>query len=182
MLEITVPATEVFDEKNELFVEVKECTLHLEHSLLSVSKWESKWHKPFIKRKGDPSHTSEEMLDYIRCMTLNKNVDPMVYSVMTNDNLRDITAYIEDPMTATTVIDVKGAPLRREIVTSELIYYWMITFGIPIECEKWHINRLIMLIRVCSAKTNPSKMSQRAIMAQNRQINEARKKALGTKG
>lgn len=182
MLEITVPYSEVFDEATGCFIEIEEATLHLEHSLLSVSKWEAKWHKPFIKRKDEPPHSKEEILDYIRCMTLTKNVDPLVYTVLTNNNIQDITKYIENPMTATTVRDIPGAPFRREVVTSELIYYWMITLGIPIECEKWHINRLIMLIKVCSAKMNPSKMSPQAIMTQNRQINEARKKALGTKG
>lgn len=182
MLEIVVPKSEVFDEQSECFIDISECTLRLEHSLLSVSKWEARWHKPFITSKKDEKRTNDEMLDYIRCMTLNSNVRPETYLCLTPANLLAINNYIENPMTATTVRDIPGSPMRREIITSELIYYWMVTLGIPFECEKWHINRLIMLIKVCSAKNNPKKMSHKAIMAQNRQLNEARKKALGTKG
>lgn len=182
MLEITVPASEVYDEANEAFIFTETCNLQLEHSLISISKWESHWHKPFITKSKDERHTNEELLDYIRCMTLNRNVDPNVYLVLTPANLKAIEGYMNDPMTATTVCDIPGSPMRREIVTSELIYYWMVSFNIPVEFEKWHINRLIMLIKVCSAKNNPQKMSNKAILAQNRRINEARKKALGTKG
>lgn len=182
MLEITVPAAEVFDESTESFVETYECVLHLEHSLLSISKWESRWHKPFITPPKDNPHTNEEILDYIRCMTLTRNVDPNVYLVLTQANIFAVEQYMNDPMTATTVRDIPGSPMRREIITSELIYYWMVNFNIPVEFEKWHINRLIMLIKVCSAKNNPQKMSPKAVMAQNRQLNEARKRALGTKG
>lgn len=182
MLEIVVPKTEMFDEISECFIEIPECTLRLEHSLLSISKWESRWHKPFIVRSKEDRHTNDEMLDYIRCMSLDKNVPPEVFLNLTPTNLLAINNYIDNPMTATTVNDGPGSPMRREIITSELIYYWMVALGIPFECEKWHVNRLIMLIKVCSAKNNPKKMSQKAIMAQNRQLNEARKKALGTKG
>lgn len=182
MLEIVVPKTEMFDEISECFIETPEYTLRLEHSLLSISKWESRWHKPFIVRSKDDRHTNDEMLDYIRCMSLDKNVPPEVFLNLTPTNLLAINNYIDNPMTATTVKDIPGSPMRREIITSELIYYWMVALGIPFECEKWHVNRLIMLIKVCSAKNNPKKMSQKAIMAQNRQLNEARKKALGTKG
>ena len=182
MLEITVPASEVYDEVHESFIFTETCKLQLEHSLISISKWESRWHKPFITSSKEDRHTNEELLDYIRCMTLNRNVDPNVYLVLTPSNLKAIEAYMNDPMTATTVRDIPGSPMRREIVTSELIYYWMVSFNIPVEFEKWHINRLIMLIKVCSAKNNPQKMSNKAILAQNRRINEARKKALGTKG
>lgn len=182
MLEIVVPSSEVFDENTQCFLETNETTLQLEHSLLSISKWESRWHKPFIVKDKKTKRTSEEMLDYIRCMTLNRHVDPTVYLVLTPMNIKSIEQYMNDPMTATTVADIPGAPMRNEIITSELIYYWMIALSIPVEFEKWHINRLIMLIKVCSAKNNPKKMSSQAIMSQNRQLNEARKKALGTRG
>lgn len=182
MLRIIIPETEVYDEVKGEFSYVREQTLCLEHSLLSISKWESKWHTPFIVRSKKESHTNEQMLDYIRCMTINKEVDPLVYASLTPKNLAEINAYISDPMTATTVKDGPGAPFRGEIVTSELIYYWMVSLNIPIECEKWHINRLIMLIKVCAAKNNPKKMSNRAILSQNRALNEARKKAYGTRG
>lgn len=182
MLEIKVPKTEFFDEAAESFIQIPECTIHLEHSLLSLSKWESKWHKPFISNSKKNPHSQEELLDYIRCMTLEKNVRPEVFLALSSDNIATINSYIEDPMTATTISNSSRSSINREIITSELIYYWMISLGIPFECEKWHINRLITLIRVCSAKNNPKKMSNRAILAQNRALNEARKKALGTKG
>lgn len=182
MLKITVPANEVFDEISQCFITVTETELHLEHSLLSISKWESKWHRPFISSDSNDKKNNEEQLDYIRCMTINKNIDDNIYFCLSPDNITAINEYINDSMTATTVKDIPGSPLRREIITSELIYFWMINYGIPFDCEKWHINRLIMLIKVCAAKTNPKKMAPRDIMAQNRRLNEARKKALGTKG
>lgn len=182
MLKIVVPESEMYDEVNQCFIYTSETELHLEHSLLSISKWESKWHEPFISTTKTDNKTEEQRVDYIRCMTLNKNVDPAIYSCLSNSNIVDINAYIDNPMTATTVRDMPGTPLRREIITSEVIYFWMVNYGIPFECEKWHINRLIMLIKVCAAKNNPQKMSTRAIMAENRKLNEARKKALGTKG
>ena len=183
MIQITIPETEMFDEETETFLTIPEKKLTLEHSLLSISKWESKWHVPFIiSNKNDPPHTNEQMIDYIRCMTIEKNVDQNVYLALTAENMLEINEYISNSMTATTVKEGPSSPFRREVITSELIYYWMVVFNIPIECEKWHINRLIMLIKVCAAKNNPKKMSNRAILSQNHRLNEARKKALGTRG
>lgn len=182
MLEVTVPKSEMFDENTGCFISIEKTILHLEHSLLSISKWESKWHRPFIEVGSKDSKSQEEQLDYIRCMTIDKNIDPNVYFGLTIQNKLDINTYINDPMTATTVRDLPGSPLRKEIITSEVIYFWMLNYGIPFECEKWHINRLIMLIKVCNAKSNPQKMSTKEIMDQNRKINEARKKALRTRG
>lgn len=181
MLEIVVPKSEAYDEVNNIFISVRETVLHLEHSLLSISKWESKWHEPFLSPKKE-GHTTEQLLDYIKCMTLTRNVDPYIYNALTRKNLEQINAYINDPMTATTITDHGNKAPKREIITSELIYYWMVNYNIPFECEKWHINRLIMLIRVCSAKANPSKMSPKAILAQNRKLNAARRRALGSRG
>ena len=182
MLEIVVPGSqEMWDESRQEFVygDGKDVTLCPEHSLISISKWEAKWQIPFI----DSEKTDEQILDYIRCMTLNKSVDPTVYDRLTLDNIRTINRYISSPMTATTVKDPKGSRKTAEKVTSELIYYWMITFNIPVEFEKWHINRLIMLIRVCSAKAEPAKkMSRSEIMAQNRALNAARRAKHHTKG
>jgi len=184
MLQIVVPKQELFDESNDTFVQIPETQLKLEHSLLSISKWESKWCKPFLKVNDDDKLTSIEFLDYIRCMTLNANsISKDVYNALTYDNLNVIKNYMNSPMTASTVRDSRSAnPYKREVVTSELIYYWMIAYQIPFECEKWHINRLIMLIKICNAKNNPTKMSKRDIYAQNRQLNAARRKALHTKG
>lgn len=181
MLQITIPATEQYDELHGEFIHTKEQTLQLEHSLVSLSKWERKWHKPFLNTK---EKTLEETIDYIKCMTLNKNVPDEVYSCLTQKNVDDINAYIEDPMTATTFSEDKNGPKSREIITAELIYYWMISLQIPVdECQKWHINSLLTLIRVCNIKSQPpKKMGKRETMSRNAALNAARKKQLNTKG
>lgn len=181
MLSITIPATEQFDEIRGEFVYTKGQTLQLEHSLVSLSKWESKWHKSFINTK---EKTNEETIDYIKCMTLNKNVPDEVYTCLTQQNVNDINRYIEDPMTATTFSEDKNATKSREIITSELIYYWMITHNIPVvECQKWHINRLLTLIRICNIKSQPpKKMGRKELMSRNAALNAARKKQLNSKG
>lgn len=180
MLQITIPAVEQWDEVNEQFISTKEQTLQLEHSLVSLSKWESKWCKAFLSKQ---EKTYEETIDYIKCMTLTQNVKPEVYRNLTKDNFYQINKYIEAPMTATFFSDNKGGKGSREIVTSELIYYWMIALNIPFECQKWHLNRLLTLIKVCNIKnTPPKKMSRREIMNRNAALNEARRRQLNTKG
>ena len=180
MLHITVPAREFYDESTEEFIEIKEQTLTMEHSLISISKWEAKWKKPYLSRE---EKTREEVLDYLRCMTIGKEPDPSVYRALTKENIQDISDYINDSMTATTFKDV-GPKGNREIITSEIIYYWMIAQNIPTEYEKWHLNRLITLIKVCSIKNNPNqkKMSRSEIARQNHAINAARRKKYGTRG
>ena len=178
MLPIVVKGRELFDERTETFIETKDTTLHLEHSLMSLAKWESKWHKPFLDEKTEK--TNEEMKDYIRCMTITQNVDPMVYESLTQKNIKEIRDDIDDPMTATWFNDKKPTQGRKKPVTAELIYYWMITLEIPFECEKWHLNRLLTLIRVCNIEGSPkSKMSKTDIMKQNAMLNAQRKKARG---
>lgn len=180
MLKIIVPATEYFDEINEVFINKKEQTLQLEHSLVSLSKWESKWNKAFL---GKQEKTDEEILDYVRCMTLTQNVDPEVYSRLSAENYAAINAYIEAPMTATCFFDEKKGQRSKETVTSELIYYWMISYNIPVEFQKWHLNRLLTLIRVCNVKnTPPKKRSQREIMKRQAAINAANRKRFNSKG
>ena len=181
MLEITIPATELWDERNEEFITTKEQTLRLEHSLVSLSKWESKWCKPFLSKANK---TDEEMLDYVRCMTLTQNVPDEVYRCLTDDNIRKIYEYIDAPMTATWFNDDKTKKgTSREQTTSELIYYSMIALNIPFECQKWHLNRLLTLIRVCNIKNQPpKKMSKRDIMSRNAALNAARRNQLHTKG
>lgn len=180
MLQITIPAREMWDERNNEFVYTNEQTLQLEHSLISLSKWESKWNKPFLSKE---SKTYEETLDYVKCMTLTQKVSPEIYANLTDENMRDIQRYIEAPMTATTFSEEKNTKGNREIVTSELIYYWMITLGIPLECEKWHLNRLLTLVRVCNIKNSPpKKMGKNAIMSRNASLNAARRKRLNSKG
>ncbi len=180
MLRITIPAVEEWDELAQEFVTTKEQTLCLEHSLVSLSKWESKWCKPFLSKQ---EKTYEETIDYIKYMTLTPNVDPEVYRVLTNDNIAEINKYIEAPMTATTFSRDRNSKSGQEIVTSELIYYWMIALNIPFECQKWHLNRLLTLIKVCNIKnTPPKKMSRRDILSRNAAINAARRNQLNSKG
>lgn len=180
-LTIKIPAKELYDEKSGSFLKVKETNLTLEHSLVSISKWESKWHVPFLS--SNDKKTLEQSIDYIRCMTISQNVDPKVYLALTTENFKEINAYIEDPMTATTVSDRGNKKWSKEIITSELIYYWMIANEVPMKCEKWHLNRLLMLIRVCSVKNQPEKkMSKGEIMKRNHALNAARRKASGSKG
>ena len=179
MLQITIPAGEQYDERSQEFIKTNGCTLQLEHSLVSLSKWESKWCKPFLSSEK----TDEEFLDYIKCMTVSSNVSNDVYNRLTLENFREISDYINAPMTATTFGKDDKGPMNREVITSELIYYWMIALNIPFECQKWHIKRLITLIRVCEIKnTPPKKHSKREIMSRNAALNAARRKQFNSKG
>jgi len=179
MLKITIPSIELWDESKQEFIYTKECTLHLEHSLISLSKWESKWCKPFLTKENK---TPEEILDYIKCMTLTQSSDD-IYEHLSQENINDIVRYIEAPMTATTFRKVPEGKRNSEQITSELIYYWMIALNIPFECQKWHLNRLLTLIQVCNIKNQPpKKMSRREILAQNAKINELNRKRFNSKG
>lgn len=180
MLRITIPSAELWDGQKQEFVYTKEQTLQLEHSLVSLSKWESKWCKPFLT---NGTKTVEETIDYVRCMTLTQNVDPEVYRYLTNENIEQINRYIEAPMTATWFADDPNAKPNREVITAELIYYWMIALQIPFECQKWHLNKLFTLIRVCNVKNQPpKKMSKRDIMSRNAALNAARRKKFNSNG
>ena len=180
MLQIKVEATELWDELNQQFINVKEQTLRLEHSLTSLSKWESKWCKSFFDKEDK---TDEQIIDYIKCMTLDRNVDPNAYRCLSDKNVMTIRDYIEAPMTATTFSDNKKG-MSRDVITSELIYYWMIALNIPFDpCQKWHLNRLITLIRVCEIKNQPAKkMSKQEIIARNAALNAERRQKFNTKG
>jgi hypothetical protein len=180
MLKIIIPGTEFYNERKEEFVYTKPTALTLEHSLLSLSKWESKWRKPFL---GSDNKTIDECIDYVRCMTQEDGIDPLIYQNLSEALFKQINDYIEAPMTATTIRETFGRKGSRQIITNELIYYWMTALAIPFECEKWHLNRLLMLIRVCNEKNAPQKkMSKRDIYSQNRALNAARKSKLGTHG
>lgn len=180
MLQIVIPSLEQWDEEKQEFVYTKGQTLQLEHSLVSLSKWESKWCKAFLSKR---QKTFEETIDYVKCMTLTQNVDPNVYTCLTNNNIAQINKYIEAPMTATYFSEEKKGSGGGEQVTAELIYYWMIALNIPFECQKWHLNRLLTLIRVCSIKNKPPKrMSKRELMRRNSALNAARKKQFNTRG
>lgn len=179
MLTITIPARELYDEKSQTFFNTKEQTLRLEHSLVSISKWESKWRKAFLKKD---EKTNEEIIDYIKCMTITQNVDPNVYNFLTRSNINEIIEYIDNPMTATTFANNENNN-SREVITSELIYYWMISFNIPMECQRWHLNRLLTLIRVCSIKnTPPKKMNKREVANRYAKLNAARRNKMNSKG
>lgn len=178
MLNITItPPDDIWNEKTQEFMYFKPITIQLEHSLVSISKWESKWEKPYIGSEK----TKEEILDYIRCMTITQNVKPIYYTFISKENSDDIAAYINAPMTATTFTN-RGKK-SKEIVTSEKIYYWMFTFNIPMECRKWHLNRLMTLIRICSIENSPKKnMSQREVLQLYKEANDRRRKALNSRG
>lgn len=179
MYKLNIPSSEYFDERTNRFVTVKGQEIQLEHSLVSVSKWESKWKKPFL---GKDVKTVEETIDYIRCMTITQNVNPDVYKNLSNENILEVNRYIDDPMTATTFKN-NGRKASHQILTSEIIYYWMISLAIPMECQKWHLNRLLTLIRVCDEKNTPGrKKSRQEIIAENRALNQMRKARSGTRG
>lgn len=183
MLPISVPISpEGWDEVKEEFVESKTITLELEHSLVSISKWESKWHKAFLT---DKPKTAEETMDYIKCMTLNDDVDEDIYNHLTQDNIDKINKYIQAPMTATVIPDKpRNGPGSKDVATSELIYYWMITNNIPFECENWHLNRLMTLIKVCGVKNAPpGKGRSKGELARNyAAINKANRARFNSKG
>ena len=183
MLQIDIPEIELFDSEKQEFTYIKAQRLQLEHSLLSLSKWESKWCKPFLSTE---QKTTEQTIDYIRCMTIGQPPSQDVYNLIAynEDTIKQIKSYIDAPMTATWFNEKEGKKkASKEIVTAELIYYWMVALQIPFECEKWHLNKLLTLIKVCNIKNTPSKkMSKKDIYSRNKALNEARRMKYGTKG
>lgn len=178
MLKIHVDATKLFDEDTETFIDIKECNLRLEHSLISLRKWEQKYHKPFLT---EDAKTEEESLYYYECMCLDSNVDPNIFKGLSSRNIKDIWAYIEDSSTATwfsTRQKKDGVKPKKEVITAEIIYYWMIELNIPPEYEKWHLNQLMTLIRVINikqaAKTKNGKMSKRETLDYYNRLNRSR--------
>lgn len=178
---IELQGREFYDERTNEFFEIPGCKFKIEHSLVSLYKWESKWKVPFLHTQM----TREQKIDYVRCMTITQNVNPMCYRLITDSILEDIDKYINESQTATT-INHNGPkkPGKKEIVTAEIIYYWMASYQIPFECEKWHLSKLLTLIEVCSIKndTHSKKMSKSDILRQNSKINAARRAAHHTKG
>ena len=180
MLQLKFQDTECWDERNEKFISVKGQAIQLEHSLVSISKWESKWKKPFLSREA---RTREETIDYIRCMTITQNVNPILYELLTVEQIKQVNNYIDDPMSATTISKQEGKGGSNRVITSEEIYYAMVAYQIPFECQKWHFNRLMMLIRVCDERNKPKKkMRKGEIAKRNHSLNAARRARLGTKG
>lgn len=195
MLEIIVKDKEdVLDPETRTFSTIKGAKLCLEHSLISISKWEAKYHKPFLEMGKEI--TPEQLIYYIKCMTITQCIRDEVYTILSEENIQEIQDYISDPMTATWFNDnaieskTKGKTSGKQIVTSELIYYWMIAQNIPMECEKWHLNRLMTLIKVCSIKNEEAnnggkksnKMSRSELAARNSALNAQRRAKMHTKG
>lgn len=180
MFQLVIPGDEIWDEENGCFYYLSNQIIRLEHSLSSLYEWESKWHKPFLSKQG---MNYEETIDYIRCMTLDENVSEEVYASLTDKQIKEIEEYIDNPMTATTFSKDKNQKPNRDIVTAELIYYWMISAQIPFECQYWHLNKLMTLIRVCSIKNEPpKKMDKRESLRQRSALNAARRAQMNTKG
>ena len=185
MLRIEISSEDRWDEENECFLGPIHETLYLEHSLVSISKWESKFHKSYIATNDK---TLEESLYYIECMiTSPKVIDPNILYALSDDNLKSISDYINDPMTATTINRQSTSGGKKEIITSELLYYYMAAFNIPVEFQKWHLNRLMTLIQVCNVKQEQqnggsTKTNSGDILSRNAALNEARRKANNSKG
>lgn len=175
MLKVHIPKNTLFDQRMNEFIEIRECNLQLEHSLVSISKWEMKWHKPFIGTNKSP----EETADYVRCMCMTPNVDELVFKYLPETVVKEIDEYIANPMTAATFSEKIKSKASKEYITNETIYWQMITLGIPVEFQKWHLNHLMALIELCSIKNNPDKkkMSRSEIFQRNRELNRARRAA-----
>lgn len=179
MLPITIPYQRLWDEKKEEFVYIKETKLQLEHSLISLSKWESKWCKPFFSKRPK---TDEETLDYIKCMTLTQNVDPEVYKYIPDKVLDEVLEYIEAPMSALRFLDDKSST-GKELITYEVIYNWMFQHNVPFECRKWHLNQLLSLLRYCNSKNTKQKpRSQAEIWKDFAEINKRNREKYNSKG
>lgn len=180
MLRIEIPSSDLYNEDTEEFITIDGVVLDLEHSLVSLSKWESKFQKPFL---SSHNKSEDEVLGYIECMIVTKNFPADAVKMLSQANLDQINEYINSKESATIINEMPGGKGRGEIITSELIYFWMINFSIPFECEFWHLNRLFSLIQICNIKNSKTKpRSRRAIAERNRQLNEQRKAKLGTRG
>ena len=178
-LELTIPESEYFNENTREFITIPEQHLRLRHSLVSISKWEAKWKEPFLSKKPK---TKEQSLDYIKLMTITQNVNPLVYEFLPDNLIKKVQEYIEDPMTAT-VIKSQPKPGGQKVITSEVIYSWMISYGIGKEYEKWHLNRLLTLIEILNIENSPKKkMSKNAVYQRNQALNEARRAKAHSRG
>lgn len=180
MLTVCIAMQEAFDDDKQEFVVSKTHLIELEHSLVSLSKWESFFEKPFLNNKDK---TTEEALSYVKMMVVGEEIPPEVFVRLSNENLDEINQYINAKMTATTFSERPEARGPKEVITAEIIYYWMVSLNIPFECQHWHLNRLLTLIKVCNLKNTPQKkMNKRDLAARNRELNAQRKAKLGTRG
>jgi len=180
MLAITVPELESYDEASSRLIKSESYTFQLEHSLASLSKWESEFERPFLT---DGPKTPEETIAYVKCMTLTDGVPESIYTRLSSENYVQINNHINAKMTATWFNDRPQPGRGREVITSEVIYYWLTSYNIPFECDQWHLNRLLALVKVANAKNAPKKkMGRRDMLAQRDQINAARKAQAQSKG
>lgn len=180
MLRLTIPEEELFDEGTQEFISLDSIELELEHSLLSLSKWESFFEKSFL---GTDDKTNEEIMYYVWCMVLDDRIDQSILNRLTRKNLIEINEYISSKQSATTFGEMPSRPGRNEIITSELIYYWMVAFTVPFECESWHLNRLFSLIKICNIKNSKQQpQSKKDVAKRYQELNAQRKANLGTTG
>jgi hypothetical protein len=180
MLKLFVVGNEYFDDATQTFETVGSVEIELEHSLLSLSKWESKFKKPFLSQT---SKTTDQVLAYVEAMIMTPDYPLDIIGRLDQKNLDAINAYIESTESATTFGSMPERRGRGEVITAELIYYWMVAFNIPFECERWHLNRLFALIRICNIKSSkPTKMSRHEVLTRNRELNAKRRAELNTSG
>lgn len=178
MLKITLPAAEMYDEDAERFIKAEECEICLEHSLYAISKWEALFERPFLNE-----NLEKESFDYyIKCMGVPDDVPDDVLNRLESKDYIAIREYINKACTATKVYNKNTKPSKNNVITSEVIYYWMVEMGIPFQCDRWNLNRLLMLIEVCGVKNNPKKMNRKDIMLSNHELNKLRKAKWGTAG
>ena len=179
-IKIKIPYQEYYDESLNEFISIKETELTLEHSLVSISKWESKWHIPYLDEK---EKTAEQYMDYVRCMTITQNVNSEIYKYIPDSEIMRIRDYINDPMTATTFKKEEGKGTTKKAMTSEVLYFYMLSYNIPAEFDKWHLNRLMTLIKVCNEENKPKKkMSRKQAISRYAELNAARRASLNSKG
>lgn len=180
MLKLIVGEEEFYNEVTEMFETTQGFELELEHSLISLSKWESKTKIPFLTKEAK---TEEQIRLYVEAMIITPDYPSDIVAMLSQENMNTINRYIESTESATTFGSMPETKGRGETITSELIYYWMVAFNIPFECERWHLNRLFSLIRICNIKnTKPKQMSKHELAARNRALNEERKKKYNTSG
>ena len=180
MLEIITKEDEFYQPNINKFIQIPSCTLTLEHSLISLAKWESRWQIPYFDNN---KKTTAQDLDYIRCMVIGNVKNEHVFETLSVEDIIRIKEYIASPMTATTFQKKSRGNSRKEIMTAEVIYAHMFAHNIPIECQKWHLNRLLTLLRVCDLQNAPKeKMSKKQTALWNAQQNEARRAKYNTRG
>lgn len=179
-IKIRIPELHLFNEATNEFFDIRETYITMEHSLVSISKWESKWHIPYL---GPTPKTLEQSIDYLRCMTITQNVQPGIYNYIPESEMKRIKEYIEDPMTATKFREEEGKGKTKKSITSDYLYFCMVSYNVPVEFEKWHLNRLLTLLQVCSEENKPKKKrSKRSLTSDYAALNAARRAKMGTKG